>query len=267
MDRLPSSRFDVRMFQPTSPPVQTRRAISVVVLVFAGIAPLARAFAGDFHDNRPLRIVQSIQANFPPTLAAEGVTEGEVRAVLNVDDRGKLIDCLVTAYTRRELAHELVAIVRDWSYEPAHQRGEPVSSRVEVIFTFEARGMVISQTQPDTFAASTNRLVRPTLTTLLCPPGELDEPMRAVHVVEPRHPGSRVALRSGKPTVLVDFYIDSEGRPRMPVVLRAAHEVYALAAIEALLQWRFTPPTRQGQPVIARATQLFSFSEPGSNND
>jgi hypothetical protein len=60
--------------------------------------------------------------------------------------------------------------------------------------------------------------------------------------------------------VVLDFYIDTEGRPRMPVVLSAAHDVYAIAAMEALLQWRFAPPTRQGRPAIVRATQQFSFA-------
>jgi hypothetical protein len=81
--------------------------------------------------------------------------------------------------------------------------------------------------------------------------------------VEPQHPGKRVAPPPPAPTVLIDFYIDTEGRPRMPVVLRAAHELYALAAVDALLQWRFVPPRHQGRPRIVRATQLFSFAEPG----
>jgi hypothetical protein len=136
-----------------------------------------------------------------------------------------------------------------------------VGARAEAAFTFEARGLVLSLTPQETFAATTNRLIRPTWTTLVCRPSDLDEPVRALHVVEPHHPGSRVTSPPIRPTVLIDFYIDPEGRTRMPVVLRAAQELYAIAAIEALMQWRFTPPMRNGHRVIARATQLFSFSE------
>ena len=41
----------------------------------------------------------------------------------------------------------------------------------------------------------------------------------------------------------------------------AALAMAELAAVDALLQWRFTPPLRHGRPVIARATQLFNFAE------
>jgi hypothetical protein len=87
----------------------------------------------------------------------------------------------------------------------------------------------------------------------------LDEPVRTIHVVPPQHPGKRVSPPL-QPFAVIDFYIDMEGRPRMPVVLRAAHESYGIAAADALMQWRFAPPTRQGRPMIVRATQLFTFS-------
>jgi hypothetical protein len=241
--------------------VPTHRVISVLTLLLAGAAPAAGSSGADLWGDRPLRIVQTSQANFPPSLAAEGIDQGEVRAVLNVNAEGKLVDYLVTAYTRRELAQELVSNLRDWSYQPARQRGESVGSRVEVVFAFQARGMVLSLTPLDTVAISTNRFIRPTLTSLICGPSELDEPVRAVHVVQPQHPGNRVSPPPVQPTVLLDFYIDMEGRPRMPVVLRAAHELYALAAVDALTQWQFTPPLRKGQPMIVRATQLFTFAE------
>jgi outer membrane biosynthesis protein TonB len=243
--------------------VPTHRIISVLALAFTGLASLTGTFGSDLWNDRPLRIVQTTQVNFPVALAAEGVSEGEVRVVLNVDSDGKLVDYLVTGYTRRELADEWVAHVRAWSFEPALNRGEPVGTRGEVVFTFQARGMVLSLTPMDTLALSTNRLISPTLTSLLCRPSELDEPVRPLSVVEPQHPGNHVSPPPSQPRVLIDFYVDMEGRPRMPVVLRAPHELYASAAVKALMQWRFNPPSRHGQPVIVRATQLFSFAERG----
>ena len=239
----------------------TRRVSSVLVLALVSAARLAGAFGADLWDDRTLRIVQTTQANFPVSLAAEGVGEGEVRVVLNVDADGKLVDYLVTAYTRREFAEELVGHLRDWKYEPARQRGEPVGSRVEVAFAFQARGMVLSLSPHDTAAITTNRILRPELMSLVCRASELDEPVRTLHVVAPQHPGRHVSPPPAQRTVVIDFYIDMEGRPRIPVVLRAPHEFYANAAAEALMQWRFNPPSRRGQPMIVRATQQFSFPE------
>jgi hypothetical protein len=239
----------------------TRRVIFLLVFALTGVDSLIGAFGSDLWGDRSLRIVQTVPANFPVALATAGIGEGEVRVVLNVDAGGKLVDYLVTAYTRREFAEELVAHLRDWNYEPARHRGEPVASRVEIAFGFQARGMVLSLSPHDTASVSTNRLIRPTLTSLVCRASELDEPVRVLHVVEPQHPGRQVSPPPSDPRVVIDFYIDMEGTPRMPVVLRAPHERYASAAASALLQWRFNPPTRQGQPMIVRATQQFSFAE------
>jgi hypothetical protein len=241
--------------------VTTRRVIFVAVLALTGPALSDGASASDLWDERSLRITQTVPANFPAALAAEGVSEGEVRAVLHVDARGKLLDCLVTAYTGRELADALLAVVPEWRYEPPRQRGEAVGARTEAVFAFQARGMVVSLTPTDSLAAAANRLVKPVVTSLLCRPSELDEPVRVLDVVEPQHPRIDVELNSGRPTVTVDFYIDTTGRVRVPAVLRATHELYAVAAIDALTQWRFMPPTRHGRAVIVRATQVFWFPE------
>ena len=248
-------------YELTYSSVTACRVISVLALALGGVAPLSGVFGSDLWDERTLRIVQTTQANFPAALAAEGVNEGEVRAVLNVDAGGKLVDCLVTAYTRREFADELIASVRNWNYEPARHRGERVASRVEVVFDFQARGMVLSLTPDAAVAVTANRLIRPALTVLVCRPSELDEPVRALHVVEPHYPREPESPPPSQPAVVIDFYIDMDGKPRMPVVLRATHEVYAIAAIDALIQWRFKPPLRQGRPMIVRATQQFTFAE------
>jgi TonB family protein len=240
--------------------VPTHRVIFVLALALAGPVSPAAPAGSEFWDDRPLRIVQTSQMSFPPALAAEGVNEGEVRVVLNVDAAGRLVDYLVTGYTDRALADEWAFHVRDWSFEPARQRGVPVGTRGEVVFSFQARGLVVSLRPNDAAAFSANGLISPTLTSLLCRPSELDEPVRALRIVEPQHPGSRETARSIRPTVLVDFYIDPEGRPRMPVIVRATDESYASAAVDALLQWQFSSPARHGRSVIVRATQLFTFN-------
>jgi outer membrane biosynthesis protein TonB len=43
-------------------------------------------------------------------------------------------------------------------------------------------------------------------------------------------------------------------------VLKTTDETYAQAAVGALSQWRFEPPTRRGKPVAVRVQQKFVFS-------
>ena len=82
----------------------------------------------------------------------------------------------------------------------------------------------------------------------------------AAIVISPTPPKPENAPREVK-GVTVDFYIDETGRPRMPTVNGRGNELMAASAVEALEQWRFTPPMRKGDPVAVRASQWFDFSE------
>jgi TonB family protein len=237
------------------------RIFLATVLALAASSP---AGAASFWDSRPLRIIQTDELNFPPALLMEGIREGEVRAVLNVDADGRLADCLVTAYTHPALAHEVVSGLKFWKYEPTWERGEPIGTRVAVVFAFHAKGCVLSLSPIDSTTSPTARLLGTPLTVILCKANALDGPLAVAQSVPPRHPGR--ALRPAQPrgSAVLDFYVDASGRPRMPVVTRATHEAFAVAAVEALLQWQFVPPTRNGTPVVVRVTQQFTFSSDDS---
>ena len=60
----------------------------------------------------------------------------------------------------------------------------------------------------------------------------------------------------------VEFYIDETGRVRMPSVSREtdeASEALSSAAITAVAQWQFDPPTVKGRAVLVLAQQDFNF--------
>ena len=234
--------------------------ISFAALLTLILAPPLGA-AANLWDDRPMRIVQTTEGLFPMSLMQQGVREGEVRAVLHIDADGRLMDFLVTAYSHPELLQEAITSIRHWEYEPARQRGQTVGTRSEVILRFESRGAVVSLTASDTVATTLNRLTAMPMNARLCKLPELDEPPALVHVVQPYNPGKRAGVPQGRGRATVDFYIDPEGRPRMPVVTRSSHEAFALAAYDAVSQWRFTPPTRRGEPVMVRVVQEFVFPE------
>jgi TonB family protein len=84
---------------------------------------------------------------------------------------------------------------------------------------------------------------------------DLDHIPTPVEVVAP------VAKLEGAPrSVTVEFYIDEQGRVRMPAVDReAADDTLAAAAVAAVEKWRFEPPVRKGRPVLVFAEQPFNF--------
>jgi TonB family protein len=210
-------------------------------------------------DEQPVRIIQTLEAKFPTEATARGIRTGEVHAVLLVDADGKLADCLVTAYTQPEFAVELLNAVRNWEYEPAMQKGEPASQRIQIIFRFDQRGAIVSMLPAMYIAARMNNLVGEKLQPLVSLASELDRIPAAIVQVSPVHPGKMRGAAGQNGTAQIDFYIDAEGRPRMPVAMKATHAAYAAAAAEALMQWRFEPPTVGGRPVNVRMVQEFLF--------
>ena len=207
-----------------------------------------------------LKIIQTTQSNFPPGLLSDGITSGQVRAVLHVDVDGRLADYLVLAYTHRALASELAVALTEWQFEVPQERGEPVGIRTVVVFNFEARGAVLSLTAVSSASPISRWLPDPEIS-VLCEPRALDRPLQAVRTAPPIHPGRHLRPAQPQGTAVIDFYVDTDGRPRMPVVVTATHDAFGAAASDAVAQWRFVPPTHDGNPVLVRVRQQFVFNE------
>lgn len=232
--------------------------ITGLVLTLCGGTP---ADAAGIWDSRGVRVIQSVDMRYPPSLLLEGTTSGQVRVVMDVDETGKLRDFLITGFTHPALGAELQRELANFDFEPAIERGEPIRVRFEVIFDFEARGAVLSLNGTNSVSAQLRQSLGNPMTHLLARESELDRPIKVLQQVAPVHP-----RRRGKPgapgTAQIDFYIDSNGRPRMPVVVRASAEEFGAAAIDALVQWQFAPPTRDGRPTYIRVVQEFVFAAP-----
>jgi TonB family protein len=84
------------------------------------------------------------------------------------------------------------------------------------------------------------------------------EPPKLVHVVEPEfNPKSEEAYVSG--TIKLLIVVTKVGSVRDPKVLAGPNERQDKAAIDAVLQWRFKPGTKKGEPVNVRATVEVNF--------
>ncbi len=241
--------------------MNSHRSVSTLIALAILVLPGGVGFAAANRapGDAPLKIHQPYAANFPNPLLAEGVTSGQVRAVIVVEADGRLTDHLILGYTHPELVRELVESLGEWEFEAARERGEPVGTRAEIIFNFEARGVVLTLTPANT-PNSLYRWAPQKVVTQLCLPADLDRPLVAIRTAPPVHPGPQLRPAQPEGTALIDFYVDAEGRPRMPVAVSATHPAFAAAAIDALAQWGFSPPQRQGKPVVVHLRQKFVFN-------
>lgn len=209
-------------------------------------------------DYQPPRIIRTIEPVFPETLLPTHRRGGKVDVLVRIDGAGRLTDWLVTRFTAAPFAAAAVEAVRQWKYEPAVLAGEPVPICLELHFSFEVKGVVVSVSPSEALEASFNDLTGG-IQYAPCTLRELDRLPVPLEAVPPGYPEA-LAAQGAQGEVTVDFYIDESGAVRMPYVSGNAHPLLANLAVEAVRQWRFEPPTRQGRPVLVHVRQLFRFN-------
>ena len=92
----------------------------------------------------------------------------------------------------------------------------------------------------------------------VCEVQELDAVPEAVVEVMPEPPDKLGAvLPEGR--VVVDYFIDPEGKVRMPLIVRSDDEAFSAAVLLAITEWRYEPPKKQGVPVMTRVWRQFDF--------
>jgi TonB family protein len=81
---------------------------------------------------------------------------------------------------------------------------------------------------------------------------ELDKPLQLVSAGDSYNMVDEQGITlSG--TVVVDFYIDTKGFPRMMVAGKSANRYLAQAAVMTIANMQFSPPTRKNRPTIVKA--------------
>ncbi len=236
-------------------PVLKHYFISFVSLVL-GLAGSAQAqLPAKTPEQVTLNIIQTEEAVFPLSLVNTAVMSGTVTVAIDVDQKGQLSDCLVTSYSRKEFADSAVSALRRWRYEPPHLQGEPWASVQEIHFDYSRTGVVVSFTGLEAWTARLEELTKGRFAYRTYFLRELDRIPTPIQVVSPA-----AGPNEAKRTVTVEFYIDEEGRVRLPSVAQeAARDAYAANAIAAVRQWRFEPPLHKGRPVLVIVQQQFNF--------
>lgn len=209
--------------------------------------------------DQKFKIIQTREPSVRPLIGESLPSTGIVRMVINVDASGTLADWMLIESEHSRFADAAVEAVKEWKYTPAVERGEPIGVRTELVFNFEMSGQVVSMSYADTVAMLMQRFSG--VHQYVFRGGQLDSVPQPVVMVSPQP----VAFLSGanQQGVLVDFYIDETGRPRMATADSRGNGQMAISALIAIEQWRFTPPRYKGHPVAVRASQWFDFSKAG----
>lgn len=226
------------------------------LIVSLSISPAVLAAAAA---DQKLTVIQTCEPSVRSQIAEPLPEFAQVRLIINVDATGKLVDWLLLDYTQARFADAAVEAVQKWMYRAATYKGAPIGTRTTLVFNFETHGQVVSMTCLDMIDAYMKRLTPDRLVKCVVTGKELDAAPKPLVVVSPSAISAELA--AGASGVLVDFYIDETGRPRMPAVDVKENDPMAMASLAAIEQWRFTPPTSKGRPVVVRVSQWFDFSK------
>ena len=233
------------------------RLLLTTLCLMAALESAAVERAGD---ESGVGIIQSGVEVYPASMLLQGISSGEARVVICVDAEGRLTDSLVIGYTDSAFADAAIAALKQWTFEPALVHGRARAARAEVVLAFKHNGgITVENIHDENTSKRFIKLLQEQYMFQACQLHDLDRIPTPLHVVPPAL--GKVGLSHGaKRTVTVEFYIDQEGRVRVPAIdLSEADDQYAAAAVAAVEQWRFEPPLRKGQPVLVLARQDFTF--------
>lgn len=198
--------------------------------------------------------------SIPLRLLNQGVTSGEVKAIVEVSPDGSVSDFFVTASTHEELAKATEKTMRDWEFKPTSETAEDTIQQLFLTLKYTAEGFAVGNADPfmidrldqDRFAYAATKV------------SELDRPLEVEAHVAPAYPESwKAEGLSGD--VTLSYYIGSDGHVHVPVLLNKADPRLAAAAMDAVSQWKFAKPTADGHPAFIQVRQTFRFDDATAN--
>jgi TonB family protein len=242
-----------------------RRLFRIVFLVSGFFASVGASYAANLPDVVKPRVLEEPVWAYPLAAERDSVDHGEARAVLSLDEEGRLTDFLLVGCTHPAFAEAVANSLPEYRFAPARVHGEPAPVRMPVTFWFQQEGRVVSMTSAETISRYIERfMARDRFTSWICPGERLDRPLSLVDMPSPGYPKELLARGEGG-EVTIDFFVDGLGRVRMPAADPTVQPSFAREAVAALGQWHFEPPTSQGTPVIVHVVQTFHFTAPEKN--
>lgn len=203
----------------------------------------------------------------PPELRGMPIVNPHVDFLIDVGEDGTLFDAMPTAANHRGLLPAAISAVNKITFTPAIEDGIAVRSRDSLRIRFydpeqrawrQGSGQLPFGGTPSD--AAKNRIYATSAQSFvyeLSDRDQLDSP------ITKRQSTRRIyASQDGVKTrgeCLVEFYIDPDGRARFPSAIESDSDDVAISAALTLLETRFNPPRRNGQPTYVKIQQRFRF--------
>lgn len=222
------------------------------ILLASTLAFAPLAFGDPQPPARPSLVHAPLPA-FPDSLKNQPIYQGSALVGCIIDSDGSVVEVWSMEASHTAFANSAEAAVREWRYAKAADSEKPAIRTDAVQIHFSLSGALVSQTQ---FEASKS-LLNGHKNQLPPVYDQLPAGSRRPALLEGTNP-KPVPGRPGG-AVDVEFFVDSEGRVRLPLALRSSDPALAEAAVSAVRRWRFEAPRVEDKPASLRMRWSFKF--------
>jgi TonB family protein len=218
-------------------------------------------------DYVPVKQAGRLEAVIPQELKRLLLSEPSVRFHVVVDETGAISDYLAVEATHVGLLEKGTEKLQEARFNPATKDGKAVRGKITVMVGFfdpeqrawrdGAQYTPMGGSVSDAVDRRVYKLQEEALRYRESSPNELDEPLKMLEsklylVHPPEEPAP-----TGK--VVVEYWIDHEGKVRLPEILSSDHENLSLSVLMTLKETRFAPPTHNGNATYVKVRQPFNF--------
>ena len=183
-----------------------------------------------------------------PRDALLGKIKGKVRVQFLIDPLGDVAAAKVMDAPSAEIGAAAVAAVETFKFKPARRNGQPCGAVLTMDFDFNT-----SRSSSAPFTSESSRvlgLLRKESDKIVNST-ELDREPRALLTKMPLAPlVHRKSQEAGM--ARIEFILSRRGTVELAHVLEATSPEYGYAAIQAMSEWQFEPPRRDGKVVDTR---------------
>jgi len=240
--------------------MKTQTMLAQLCALAVLVAPLGLSGADNADLAAQLGLSRYVEPVFPDAARLDGFSAGHVTVAVKHNARGEPIDMLVLAATHPTMAEAALRAVREWRFTPSSNPADLVTHTMRI--GFRMQGVVVfpfgKNLAEDMVEAATGSsrlresVTVPRVQALVRKPKALEQPM-------PKYPAA-LAPRQVEGTAAVRFYVDQDGRVRLPELIEATSPEFAEAALAAVAQWRYEPPQEGGRRIVATDLWTFKFA-------
>jgi len=223
------------------------------------LSPPDGVAADDYCDKMPERVVVPDPV-FPCDLALAGKS-GEATVRFTVTELGNISDVSVASASEPAFGQSLEAAMAGSEIKVAYKAGKAVPIVMTWTHYFrQPPEQPLTNNEGDSLESAEARMIRFLRNGgVVAGAKGLDGGLRPVWRAMPEYPAALKAKGVSNGSAKIEFIINSEGRACLPRVLEATQPEFGWAAMSALNQWVFDPPTRDGKPADVRVQVPFGF--------